>query len=104
MWNLLTIKILVYKEDTVILSSQANFSWNPFKNHFVHTSISIGNMYSEGITDFPDDSTFISTMIDYWQNGKFEEHKDKNYIIDENVSYKKDEEGNWIESGTWRWS
>lgn len=104
---LLTIKIVAYLSDTVRISSQGIFFWHPQKNTFVHVSTDMGNGLSEGISEFPNDSTFISTMIIYRPNGKVFAHKDQNFIVSENVhrntSYKKNAEGQWMVSGNWIW-
>lgn len=106
--NLLTLKIVAYINDTTVISSQGIFSWHPIKKEFVHLMADRGNGFSEGITEFPNDSTFISTMIVYRPSGKFYDHKDENFIVSENVhrntSFKKDKDGNWIENGQWIWT
>lgn len=108
MKNLLTIKIVAYQKDTTIISSQGIFSYHPIKEQFIHVTADRGNGFSEGISEFPNDSTFISTMIVYRPNGKFFDHKDENFIVGENVhsniSFSKDEQGNWIEKGRWTWT
>jgi len=47
-------------------------------------------------------------MIVYRPSGKFYDHKDENFIVNENVhrntSFKKDKQGNWIENGSWIWT
>lgn len=108
MKNLLTLKVVSYMKDTTLISSQGIFSYHPIKKQFIHVTADRGNGFSEGISVFPNDSTFISTMINYRPNGKFFDHKDENFIVSENVhrntSFKKDEEGNWIENGSWTWT
>lgn len=105
--GLLTLKIVAYQKDTIVISSQGTFSWHPQKQQYVHTMTDRGNGFAEGVTEFPDDSTFISTMINYRPNGKSFAHKDENFVVDENVhrniSYSKDADGNWVESGRWVW-
>lgn len=108
MKNLLTIKIVSYQKDTTIISSQGIFSWHPIKKQFIHVTADRGNGFSEGVSEFPNDTTFISTMVVYRPNGKFFDHKDENFIVSENVhrnaSFSKDEQGNWIEKGKWTWT
>lgn len=106
--NLLTLKVVAYLKDTTLLSSQGIFSWHPQKKQFIHLTADRRNGFSEGISEFPNDTTFISTMIIYRPNGKIFDHKDENFIVNENVhrntSYKKDEQENWIENGSWTWT
>lgn len=106
--NLLSLKIVAYLQDTIIISSQGSFSWHPKKKEYIHTTADRGSGFSEGITTFPNDSTFVSTMINYRPNGKEFDHKDENFIISENlhenISFKKDDQGNWIENGRWTWT
>jgi len=108
MKNLLSLKVVAYLKDTTRLSSQGIFSWHPIKKQYVHITADRGNGFSEGITEFPNDTTFISTMIVYRPSGKFYDHKDENFIVNENVhrntSFKKDKKGNWIENGSWIWT
>lgn len=108
MKNLLTLKVVAYYKDSTTLSSQGLFSWHPIKKHFIHITADRGNGYSEGVSEFLNDSTFISTMIVYRPDGKFFDHKDENFIVSENVhrntSFKKDEQGNWVENGSWTWT
>ncbi|MCE7995236.1 MAG: hypothetical protein HEP71_24880 [Roseivirga sp.] len=105
--GLLTLKIVAYQKDTIIISSQGTFSWHPKKKQYVHTMTDRGNGFAEGVTEFPDDKTFISTMINYRPNGQSFDHKDENFVVDENVhrnvSYSKDTQGNWVEAGRWVW-
>ncbi len=105
--NLLNIKIVAYLEDTILISSQGAFSWHPTKNQYVHTIVDRGNGYSEGISEFPNDSSFISTMVIYRPSGEVYDHKDENFIVNEdehrNVSFTKDESGEWKEKGNWIW-
>lgn len=107
MANLLTIKIVSHFEDTTMISSQGIFSWHHEKKCFIHVTADQGNGFSQGASEFPTDTTFISTMTVYRPSGKFYDHRDENFIVDENthrnISYNKDEEGNWIEKGRWTW-
>jgi len=106
--NLLTLKIVAYFKDTTLISSQGTFSYNPIKKQFIHVTADRGNGFSEGVTTFPNDSTFISTMINYHPDGSAYGHKDENFIISDNlhknISFKKDEQGNWVEQGQWTWT
>lgn len=108
MQNLLTIKVVAYQNDTTVLSSQGIFSWHPGKKQFIHVTADRGDGYSEGVSEFPTDSTFISTLVVYRPNGKTFDHKDENFIVNENMhrntSYRKDEKGIWVESGRWTWT
>jgi hypothetical protein len=108
MRNFMTLKIVSYQKDTVRISSEGFFSWHPGKQHYVHVNGNRGNGYAEGITTFPNDSTFISTMMIFRRNGTSYEHKDENFIVDEdvhkNISYRKDEAGDWVVEGEWTWS
>ena len=105
--NLLTLKIVAYIGDSTRISSEGIFSWHPVKQKFVHITADRGNGYAEGHSSFPNDSSFISTMIIYRPDGKFYHHKDENFIQDENthsnISYTKDASGTWVEQGRWTW-
>lgn len=106
--SLLTIQIVAYLGDSTILSSQGIFAWHPVKEHFVHIASDRGNGYSEGISEFPTDSMFVSTMVGHRPNGKISQHKDENFIVSEdvhrNTSYNKDENGNWVKLNDWTWT
>ena len=105
--NLLTLTIVAYRTDTTIISSQGTFAWHLKKKQFIHMMVDRGHGYSEGVTEFHDDSTFTSTMKIFRPNGKTFHHKDFNYIVHQNehrnTSYSKDENGEWIEKGKWIW-
>ena len=107
MYNLLTLKIVAYRADTIIISSQGTFSWHPEKQHYIHITADRGGGHGEGVTQFPNDSTFISIMKIYRPNGKVIDHKDENFIINKdqhgNTSFKKNEQGEWVENGRWVW-
>lgn len=104
---LLTLKIVAYMKDTVLISSQGTFNWHPIKQQVIHSMSDRGNGYADGFTSFPNDSTFISVMQIYRPDGSSYDHKDENFIVDEdmhrNTSYAKDEDGNWVERGNWIW-
>ena len=106
--NLLTLKIVAYRNDSTIISSQGTFAWHPDKQQFLHMMVDRGHGYSEGFSEFANDSIFSSIMVVYRPNGKSYHHKDVNYIVDENThrntSYSKDENGNWVEKGRWLWT
>ncbi len=106
--SLMTLKIVAYVQDTILISSQGIFAWHPIKQQVIHSTSDRGNGYSEGISAFPNDSTFISTMMVYRPGGSSYAHKDENFIVSENVhrntSFGKDADGNWIERGNWTWT
>jgi len=85
MYSLLTIKVMAYRNNDTLISSQGSFSWHPQKKQYVHITSDRGGGYSEGVSEFPNDSTFISTMKIYRPNGKIFDHKDENFIVSENV-------------------
>ena len=96
---LLTLKIVAYMQDTVLISSQGTFNWHPIEQRVVHSMSDRGSGYSEGITSFPNDSTFISVMQIYRPDGSTYDHKDENFIVDQNThrntSFSMDEDGSW---------
>ncbi|MEP1094846.1 MAG: hypothetical protein ABJG78_07025 [Cyclobacteriaceae bacterium] len=106
--SMLAIKIVAYLQDTVVLSTQGIFAWHPDKNQFIHATSDLRDGFSEGISSFPNDSTFISTMMSYRPNGNVNESKDENFIVSKNVhrntSYEKNEIGEWVEKGNWVWT
>ncbi|MEP5611019.1 MAG: hypothetical protein ABJP45_02155 [Cyclobacteriaceae bacterium] len=106
--SMMTIKIVAYVQDTVLLSSQGIFAWHPEKKQFIHVTSDLRSGFSEGYSSFPNDTTFISTMVNYRPNGKVSNHKDENFIVNENVhrntSYGKNEKGEWTEKGNWVWT
>ena len=106
--SLMTIKIVAYMQDTIRLSSQGIFAWHPLKKQVIHTTSDFGNGYSEGISSFPSDTTFISTMMVYRRNGSSYDHKDENFIVSKdvhrNTSFGKDADGNWFQRGGWTWT
>ncbi len=108
MRNLMTLKIVSYQKDTILTSSEGIFSWHPGEKQFIHVNGNRGNGYSEGITAFPSDSMFISTVRIFTARGSSYEHKDENFIVNDNihrnVSYRKDEEGEWIAESEWTWT
>ncbi len=105
--GLMTLKIVAYFNDTVMVSSQGTFNWHPLEKKVIHTTSDRGNGYSEGVTSFPNDSSFISVMKIYRPEGDVYDHKDENFIVSadvhRNTSYGKDERGNWVERGKWVW-
>ena len=107
MYNLLTIKIVAYRQDTTLINSQGIFAWNPQKKQYMHITADRGGGYAEGVTEFPNDSTFVSIMKVYRPNGKVLDHKDENFVVNENehrnTSFNKDEQGNWVENNNWIW-
>ncbi len=107
MKNFMTLTIVSYQKDTVLISSEGFFSWHPGKEQYVHVNGNRGNGYSEGVSTFPDDSSFVSVMTIYRRNGTSYEHKDENFIVEKdkhkNISYRKDADGNWVEEGEWIW-
>lgn len=107
MKNFMTLTIVSYQKDTVLISSVGFFSWHPNKQQYVHVNGNRGNGYSEGISTFPNDSSFVSVMTIFRRNGTSYAHKDENFIVNENThknkSYKKDVNGNWIMEGEWTW-
>ena len=106
--TMMTIQIIGYVQDSILLSAQGIFSWHPIKKHFVHITSDRANGYAEGITTFPNDTTFISTMVEYRADGRYYDHKDENFIISENkhrnTSFGKDGYGKWFEKGNWVWT
>lgn len=105
--GLMTLTIVAYVKDTVVISSQGTFNWHPTEKKVIHSTSDRGNGYSEGITSFPNDSTLISVMKIFRPNGKIYDHKDENFVVSEdmhrNTSFGKDENGNWVEKGSWVW-
>lgn len=105
--SLMTLTIVAYVNDTIRISSQGTFNWHPIEQKIIHSMSDRGNGYSEGITSFPNDTTFISVMKIFRPNGSSYDHKDENFIVSENVhrntSFGKDESGNWTKKGDWVW-
>ncbi len=104
---LMTLTIVAYLPDTVIISSQGTFNWHPQKNHVLHVVSDRGNGYAEGTTSFPNDSTFISVMKIFRPGGQAYDHMDENFLVSEdvhrNVSFGKDSLGNWEVRSEWVW-
>ncbi|MDW3193943.1 MAG: hypothetical protein R8G66_16335 [Cytophagales bacterium] len=107
MRNYMSLTIVSYQKDTVLINSEGFFSWHPGKQQYVHVNGNRGSGFAEGITTFPNDSTFISTMTIFRRNGSSYDHKDENFIVNEdvhrNTSYKK-VAGDWVAEGEWVWS
>lgn len=107
MRNFMSLTIVSYQKDTVLINSTGFFSWHPGKNQFIHVNGNRGSGFSEGITEFPSDSSFISKMTIYNRRGSYE-HKDENFLVSENVhrntSFRKDENGSWVAEGEWTWT
>ena len=99
---------MAYLKDTVLLSSQSTFSWHPTKKEFLYTSSDRGDGFAEGTSEFPNDSTFVTTVRVYRSNGDSYDHRDESFIVNDSVhrnkSYGKDETGEWIEKGDWTWT
>ena len=108
MRHFMSLKIVSYQKDTVLISSEGFFTWHPGEKKFVHMTSNRGGGFAEGITSFPNDSTFISTMNNFTRKGTTYEHKDENFIVSinehRNVSYRKDEAGNWVAQSEWTWT
>ncbi len=106
--TLMTLRIVAYMGDTVRVSSQGVFSWHPIEKQVIHVMSDVGNGYSDGISTFPNETSFISTMKVFRPDGATYDHRDENFIVSENVhrntSFGKDEQGNWIERGNWTWT
>ena len=64
--------------------------------------------YGEGTTDFPNDTTFRTVMLEHPPSAASYSHRDDNFFIDEdthtNISYRKAEDGSWVPSGEWVWT
>ncbi len=104
---LMTLTIVAYIGDSVVTSSQGTFNWHPVEQKVVHAMSDRGDGYSQGITTFPNDSSFISIMKIYRPSGQVYDHKDENFIVSKdlhrNTSYGMDESGNWVERSSWLW-
>lgn len=104
---MLTLKIVAYVQDTVLVSSQGTFNWHPIKQEVFHAMSDRGNGYSDGITSFPNDSSFVSIMKIYRLDGNVYDHRDDNFIINENehrnTSFKRNAAGEWEKIGSWIW-
>ena len=105
--HLLKIRILVQLKNAEVLSAEGMFSWNPLTNSCRYVMVDRGNGYMEGVSEFPDSTTFITTTTVFRPNGQKYEHKDENFVMSKDVhrnsSYRKDREGNWILEGNFQW-
>lgn len=103
----LELTIVAHFDDTTVVSSRGYWAWHPGREELLHWAVGRNGYYAEGVTDFPAEDTFRSTMRQFLPNGGTAPHRDSNVLVDEdthtNVSYSQDEEGAWVAGTEWVW-
>ncbi|NNM34425.1 MAG: hypothetical protein HKO53_15210 [Gemmatimonadetes bacterium] len=89
-------------------SSKGYFAWDHESGTLRHVSVVVNGIYSAGVVEFVDSSTFRSTMVMTDSSGRGRGHRDDNVLISadrhDNVSFSQEDDGSWVASAdSWSW-
>ncbi len=105
--RILQIQIVVQYADRTVVSSHGQWMWHPGAGELRYLVAHRGGAVTEGVTTFPNATTFVTLATRTGRNGVVREQRDDNVMVSPSLHRNETfrmEAGGWTSGGVFEWS